>query len=123
MAIQGKYNYKGIDVADSYILIRNINYYVNENQVTREKTAAVYNADGTLKTAAVMETVWVKTPTANYNARVYKDKATRDASPDKWITETSSSFTMSVASSGKNPAKQAYDAMKATDDYKDYTDV
>ena len=123
MAIQGKYNYKGLDVADSYINIYRVNYTVDENPVNREKTAAVYNSDGTLKTPAVMETVWVKAPRANCIARVYKDKAARDADPNTWITYTHNDFTMSVASSGKNPVKQAYDAMKATDDYKDYTDV
>ena len=123
MAIQGKYNYRGLDVADSYINIHSVNYHVDENSVTREKTAAVYNSDGTVKTPAVMETVWVKTPRTSCRARVYKDKAARDADPNSWITDVSNDFTMSVASSGKNPVKQAYDAMKATDDYKDYTDV
>ena len=70
-----------------------------------------------------METVWNKKSQANYSAKIYKDKATRDANPNEWITNVAGGFTMSVVSSGKNPVKQAYDAMKATDDYKDYTDV
>ena len=123
MAIQGKYTYKGIDIADSYVKVSNVSYNISEHSQQQVKTAAVFNSDGTVKTPAVMETVWVKTPSATYGAKVYKDKATRDDSPDKWVTSISGSFTMSVASSGKNPVKQAYDAIKATDDYTDYTDV
>jgi len=123
MAIQGKYTYKGIDIADSYIKVNSVNYETHDNSIEQEKTAAVYNSDGTVKTPAVMETVWNKKSQANYSAKIYKDKATRDANPNEWITNVAGGFTMSVVSSGKNPVKQAYDAMKATDDYKDYTDV
>ena len=123
MAIQGKYTYKGIDIADSYIKMSSIHYETRDNSSEQEKIAAVYNSDGTLKTPAVMETVWTKDSRANYSAKIYKDKATRDGNPNEWITNVAGTFTMSVASSGKNPVKQAYDAMKATDDYKDYTDV
>ena len=123
MAIQGKYTYKGIDIADSYIKGNSVNYETHDNSIEQEKTAAVYNSDGTVKTPAVMETVWNKKSQANYSAKIYKDKATRDANPNEWITNVAGGFTMSVVSSGKNPVKQAYDAMKATDDYKDYTDV
>ena len=123
MAIQGKYTYKGIDIADSYIKVNSVNYETHDNSIEQEKTAAVYNSDGTVKTPAVMETVWNKKSQANYSAKIYKDKATRDANPNEWITNVAGGFTMSVVSSGKNPVKQAYEAMKATDDYKDYTDV
>ena len=123
MAIQGKYTYKGIDIADSYIKVNSVNYETHDNSIEQEKTAAVYNSDGTVKTPAVMETVWNKKSQANYSAKIYKDKATRDGNPNEWITNVAGGFTMSVVSSGKNPVKQAYDAMKATDDYKDYTDV
>ena len=123
MAIQGKYTYKGIDIADSYIKVNSVNYETHDNSIEQEKTAAVYNSDGTVKTPAVMETVWNKKSQANYSAKIYKDKATRDVNPNEWITNVAGGFTMSVVSSGKNPVKQAYDAMKATDDYKDYTDV
>ena len=123
MAIQGKYTYKGIDIADSYIKVNSVNYETHDNSIEQEKTAAVYKSDGTVKTPAVMETVWNKKSQANYSAKIYKDKATRDANPNEWITNVAGGFTMSVVSSGKNPVKQAYDAMKATDDYKDYTDV
>ncbi len=123
MALKGAYNYKGIAISDAYVKINNVSYSCNSNQVTTEKTPAVYNSDGTLKTEAVMETNWVETANSNYSASVYKDKAARDADPYSSITSINGSITMSVAASGKNPLNQAYLAIKAEDAYKDYTDV
>ena len=123
MALQGAYNYKGIAISDAYVKISSVNYSCSSNQVTSEKTPAVYNSDGTLKTEQVMKTNWVETAHSNYNANVYKDKATRDADPHNHITTISGNVTMSVAASGKNPVNQAYLALKAEDAYKDYTDV
>ena len=123
MAIKGAYNYKGLAVSDAYIKINSVNWNCNSNQVTSEKTAAVYNSDGSLKTEAVMETNWVETTHGHYNANVYKDKAARDADPHNVITGISGSVTISNADDAKNVLKQAYLAMKAEDAYKDYTDV
>ena len=123
MAIQGKYNFKGIDLADSYIKIYRVDYNTVSNKNTVLKTAAVYNSDGSLKTAEVYEDKWDDTQSASYSARVYKDKDTRDNSPNNVVEDIHASFVMAVTSSAKNPLKQAYDAMRATDAYKDYTDV
>ena len=123
MAIKGAYNYKGLAVSDAYIKINSVNWNCNSNQVTSEKTAAVYNSDGTLKTEAVMETNWVETSNGHYSASVYKDKAARDADPHSVITSVNGSVTISNADDAKNILKQAYLAMKAEDAYKAYTDV
>ena len=123
MAIKGAYNYKGLAVSDAYIKINSVNWSCTSNQVTTEKTAAVYNSDGSLKTEAVMETNWVEITYGNYNANVYKNKAARDADPHNVITSISGNVTASNAADAKNVLKQAYLAMKAEDAYKDYTDV
>ena len=123
MALKGAYNYKGIAISDAYVKINNVSYSCNSNSVTTEKTPAVYNSDGTVKTEKVMETNWVETANSNYSASVYKDKAARDADPYSSITNISGSITMSVAASGKNPLNQAYLALKAEDAYTDYTDI
>jgi hypothetical protein len=123
MALKGAYNYRGIAISDAYVKINNVSWNCNSNQVTTEKTPAKFNEDGTLKTAAVMETKWVETTNGSYSASVYKDKAARDADPNNSITGIGGSVTMSVAASGKNPLNQAYLAMKAEDAYTDYTDA
>tara|TARA_Y100001963_G_scaffold152627_1_gene237837 strand:+ start:2109 stop:2480 length:372 start_codon:yes stop_codon:yes gene_type:complete len=123
MAIEGSYNFKGITVADSYIKVTNTSYNQTIYSETYEKTAAVYNSDGTLKTAAVMDTRWVTDNLGHCSAKVYKDKAARDADPDSQVTSLNFSYPVVVTASGKNPVKQAYDYIKTTDAYKDYKDV
>ena len=123
MAIQGSYDFKGITISDSYIKVQNTSYNQNIYSEQYEKTAAVYNSDGSLKTAAVMDTRWVTNNSGQCTAKIYKDKATRDASPNSFITNVNFSYPVVVTTSGKNPVKQAYDYIKTTDAYKDYTDV
>ena len=36
MAIQGKYTYKGIDIADSYIKVNSVNYETHDNSIEQE---------------------------------------------------------------------------------------
>ena len=106
MALKGKYDYKGIEVADAYV-----------------KTAAVFNSDGTIKTPEVQDTRWVQNTVGNWHANVYKDKAARDANPNSHICSISGSFDMDLKDSAKNPVKQAYVAAKAMDLYKDMADA
>ena len=47
MALKGKYDYKGIEVADAYVKISSVNWSCNSNSEQYVKTAAVYNSDGT----------------------------------------------------------------------------
>ena len=123
MALQGKYNFKGIEIAEAYVKIDGINWNSYSEQETTEKTPAKYNEDGSIKSEAVMETSWNKVAHANWNAKVYKDKAARDANPNDFITNIGGSFEMATNSTAKNALNQAYLAAKALDDYADYTDV
>ena len=123
MALQGKYNFKGLEISEAYIKVDNVNYNASHVVETTEKTAAVYNEDGSLKTAAVMEDTQKETSPASFSGKVYKDKAERDSNPKNWLTEVWGQFEMTKNSTAKNAVIQAYTALKAQDDYKDYTDV
>ena len=123
MALKGKYDYKGIEVADAYVKISSVNWNCGSNSEQSVKTAAVYNSDGTVKTPEVQATRWVQTTIGNWHANVYKDKATRDANPNSHICSVSGSFDMDLKDSAKNPVKQAYVAVKAMDLYKDMADA
>mgnify|MGYP003124469668 FL=1 len=123
MALEGKYTYKGIDIAKAYVMVTSVNCSSNNNQVTIEKTPKKYNEDGSIKSEAVMETKWVKANSGNWNAAVYKDKDARTNTPNMSITNISGNFDVEVKASGKNPVVQAYAAIKALDAYKDYTDA
>ena len=123
MAIQGSYDFKGITIGSSYIKVTHTSYHQNIYSEQYEKTAAVYNSDGSLKTEAVMDTRWVTDNLGSCSAKIYKDKAARDADPNSQVTMVNFNYPVVVAASGKNPVKQAYDYIKTTDAYKDYTDV
>ncbi len=123
MALEGNYNFKNISLEDAYIKICRVDYNGGEEIKTQEKTPAVYNEDGSIKTPEVMEDVVVKNHFGSWVARVYKDKATRDANFNGHFQEIYGGFEVAVNSTAKNPVIQAYTAIKAMDAYKDYTDV
>ena len=123
MALQGKYNYKGLDISEAYVKVDTVNYNSSYKEETVEKTAAKYNEDGTIKSAAVTEVQWVENNVGSWSAKVYKDKAARDANPLNFITVVSGNMVMAKNAGAKNPVVQAYVAVKAMDEYKDYTDV
>jgi len=123
MALQGKYNFKGIDISEAYVKVDLINYTANYNQQTVEKTAAKYNEDGSIKTPAVNEQQWIENSPTHWSAKVYKDKATRDADPTNFITTIYGDMELAKNAGAKNPVQQAYVAIKAMEEYKDYTDV
>ena len=123
MALEGKYTYKGIDIAKAYVMVTSVNTNNYINSETTEKTPKKYNEDGSVKSEAVMETKWIKNNSGNWSAAVYKDKDARTNTPNVVIDNISGSFDVEVKASGKNPVAQAYAAIKALDAYKDYTDA
>ena len=123
MALEGKYTYKGIDIAKAYVMVTSVNTSSYINSETTEKTPMKYNEDGSVKSEAVIETKWVKNINGGWNAAVYKDKDARTNTPNVVIDNISGSFDVDVKASGKNPVVQAYAAIKALDAYKTYTDA
>tara|TARA_R100000231_G_scaffold38441_3_gene33682 strand:- start:2309 stop:2680 length:372 start_codon:yes stop_codon:yes gene_type:complete len=123
MAIQGSYNFKGIDISEAYIKVNYTNWNTHSREETTETSPATYNEDGTIKKEAVFTTSWVDSSICNYSARVYKDAAERESNPNNWIDSINGSFIMAINSTAKNSVKQAYEALKELDAYKDYSDV
>jgi len=123
MALEGSYDYKGIDVDDAYVKITNVTWSCNNNSENYVKTAAVYNSDGSVKTPEVRDNRWIETTFGNWHANVYKDKAARDANPNSHICSVSGAFDIDLKNSAKNPVTQAYTAAKTVDTYKDMADA
>ena len=124
MALQVSYNFKGITISEAYLQVASINTNFDGAASNELKTAAVYNADGSVKTEAVYEITWTKTSHNSCSVKVFKDKASKDAGPTQNHLESFQiNFEASLADSAKNHVKQAYIALKAEDKYKDYTDV
>lgn len=123
MALQGTYNFKGIELAEAYVKIDSVNWNTYHQQETTETSPRTYNEDGTVKAEAVYSTSWVERANGSWNAKVYKDAATRNDNPNNWITSVGGSFDMATNATAKNALNQAYLAVKELDDYSDYTDV
>ena len=101
MALKGKYDYKGIEIADAYVKISSVNWSCSSNSEEYVKTAAVFNSDGTIKTPEVRDTKWVQNTFGNWHANVYKDKAARDANPNDHICSISGSFDVDLKDTAK----------------------
>jgi hypothetical protein len=123
MGLKGSYDFKGITISDAYLQVTSVSCDISSQSKEELKDEAVYNSDGTIKTEAVYQTTWTKQPYFSYKVKVFKDKELRDENPNGSLTEFSSSFVGSLAATAKNPVKQAYEALKLKDEYKDYTDV
>lgn len=123
MAITGKYNFKGIELADAYVKVDNANLNHEEHTVESVKTAAVYNEDGSIKTGPVMETVITKSTPTSCTVRVYKDKATRDASFNDYVCLESFNFSSDLTADSKNISTQAYTHIKSLAAWSEFTDV
>tara|TARA_R100001463_G_scaffold127324_1_gene185371 strand:+ start:270 stop:644 length:375 start_codon:yes stop_codon:yes gene_type:complete len=124
MALQGMYTWKGIELSDAYLQITNFTYALHSQFETSVKTPAVMEEDGvTIKTEAVYESKWVKKPFSECVVKVFKDKSARDADPNGHVSDFRFNLELKLTASAKNPIKQAYEALKVVDKYKDYTDV
>jgi hypothetical protein len=124
MAIQGSHTFKGIVLSDAYLQITSFDYMLHSQLETSVKTPAVMEEDGvTIKIEAIYETKWVKKPNSQCLVRVFKDKAARDEDANGHVSDFVFNFDLKINTSAKNPVIQGYEALKAIDAYKDYTDV
>ena len=123
MALQGKVTWKGIEIDGAYVMVDAVHSNSAHELKQEEKTPAVFNEDGTVKTEAVYESSWEKKVYGHYSVTVYATKAKRDEDPLGNLYKFSNSFTPSHAASAKCDYKQAYEHLKAIEDYKDLASV
>ena len=104
MALKGEVVYKGITVADAHCVVTRANHDNN----------FYHDVDGLL----------VKSMSAYYQVRFYKDAAAYAADCNNCFDQKEFNFTPSVANGANlNIVKQSYVNMKTLDAYKDLTDV
>ena len=104
MALEGEVVYKGITVADAHCVVTRANHDNN----------FYHDVDGLL----------VKSMSAYYQVRFYKDAAAYAADCNNCFDQKEFNFTPSVANGANlNIVKQSYVNMKTLDAYKDLTDV
>lgn len=101
MALKGKYTYKGIDMANAYIKMKDVHWgsdWVLDNKIYKE----------------IENTTWT--------AWVYKDTDQRTDNPNDYICIIHGAFSMDN-NVQINPVIQAYTAMKSLDEYKKMKDA
>mgnify|MGYP003135048912 CR=1 FL=1 len=100
MALKGELTHKGITIGEAHaVIVRAIHY-------------ADYSAEG------------VKTLSAQYLVKFYKDEAVYNADPNNNYDQKEFIFTPSVANTaGQNLVRQSYNNMKTLSDYDSMTDV
>lgn len=123
MALQGLYNFKGIDISEAYVKINALSWNTRSKENRTLTSEATFNEDGTIENAAVYDISYEDVSECIYTVRIYKDAAERTSNPYNWLDTFSGSFDMAVNATAKNSVKQAYEALKTTDAYSDYTDV
>lgn len=127
MAIQGTYNFKGIELPEAYLQVTSVNYATNSSKETVKTKDAEYEDDGNggqkIKSEAVYEQQWIKKQYSSCLVRVFKDKNARESDPNGHLTDFKIDLELKVNTSAKNNVNQAYDALKKLDGYEEYTDV
>ena len=104
MALKGEVVYKGITVADAHCVVIRANHDNNFH----------HDGDGLL----------VKSMSAYYQVKFYKDAATYAADHSNCFDQKEFNFTPSVGNGvNLNIVKQSYVNMKTLDAYKNLTDV
>ncbi len=105
MALTGELTYQGITISEAHAVVIRANHDANYNTV-----------DGSI----------VKSLSAQYLVKFYKDKAVYEADPNNNYDQKEFIFTPSVANStagGQNIMRQAYNNMKTLSNYSSMTDV
>ena len=123
MALQGIYNFKGIELNDAYLKVQNV--ACSKNSIIRENlvSEAEYGENGEVTKEAQWEKQEEYTYDGNARVLVYKDKQTREKSFRESVTNFNLPFVIKVDEDSKNAFAQAYEALKSVEEYKDHTNV
>jgi len=122
MGLKGKYTFKGIELDEAYVKVKDFNCSSNIKISVVEKTAAEFDDDGNMTKDATHENVETKSVVGSFLILIYKDKAARDANHQLYVSQELHNIEVVTAEDGKNPIIQAYESLKAMDAFKDYTD-
>jgi hypothetical protein len=105
MALKGELTWRGITISDAHAVVIRANHDTSYNTV-----------DGSI----------VKSLSAQYLVKFYKDKAVYEADPNDNYDQKEFMFIPSVANTtagGQNLIRQSYNNMKTLSDYSSMTDV
>lgn len=123
MALQGNYNFKGIQLPEAYLVVYSAKHVTELDKKQVLITEAVFNEDNTIETPAVYGVEITKILSGIGYVKVYKDASTKESNPNSELLEFAVSFESKLNQTSKNIIIQAYEALKSKELYSDYIDV
>lgn len=123
MALQGNYNFKGIQLPEAYLVVHTAKHVTDFYKKQVLITEAVLNEDNTVETPAVYGVEITKILSGIGFVKVYKDAATKESDPNSELFDFVVSFESKLNQTSKNIIIQAYEALKLEELYSDYIDV
>lgn len=123
MALQGNYNFKGIDIPSAYLMIKDITYNKSIQLQPFEITAPVLDDDNRIIEEAVIENREIVYHNCRSIVAVYKDKSTKESDPQSYFTTKEFYFKVEVDDDSKNNTIQSYNYIKGLEEFSDLADV
>ena len=123
MALQGNYNFKGIQLPEAYLVVYSAKHVTNFGNKQVLITEAILNEDNTVNTPAVYSYENEKILSGIGFVKVYKDLSTKESNPNSELLEFTVSFESKLNQTSKNIVIQAYEALKLKELYSEYIDV
>ena len=123
MALQGNYNFKGIDVPNAYLMIKDITYNKSIQLEPFEITPPVLDDENKIIEEAVIE----NKENVYHNCRsilaIYKDKSTKESDPQSYFATKEFNFKVEVGDDSKNNTIQSYNYIKGIKEFSELADV
>lgn len=123
MALQGNYNFKGIDIPSAYLMIKDITYNKSIQLQPFEITAPVLDDENKIIEEAVIENREIVYHNCRSIVAVYKDKSTKESDPESYFTTKEFYFKVEVDDDSKNNTIQSYNYIKGLEEFSDLADV
>jgi len=123
MALQGNYNFKGIQLTEAYFMVESTKSRKTHMSEAVLVTPAVLNELDEIIEAPVYETQWIKDIQAVASVKLYTTKLSKEENPRSFLELKNYSFTPSENQTAKNITIQAYEYLKTLEEFEGFIDA
>jgi hypothetical protein len=123
MALQGNYNFKGIQLPEAYFMVENTRSRKTHRSEQVLITPAVLNELDEIIEPPVYELQWIKTVEAVVSVKFYNTKSSKEENPGNFLDSKNYAFIPSENQTAKNITIQSYEYLKTLEEFSDFTDV
>jgi|11BtaG_2_1085332.scaffolds.fasta_scaffold56596_2 hypothetical protein len=123
MALQGNYNFKGIQLPEAYFMVENTRSRKTHRSEQVLITPAVLNELDEIIEPPVYETQWTKTVEAVVSVKFYNTKSSKEENPGNFLDSKNYTFTPSENQTAKNITIQSYEYLKTLEEFEGFIDA